>query len=124
MSFAGAKHKADITAPKYRIKSPISLQNKSIALASHVKIKNMPHNVARKIRERAALNEPFVVVSKNGKPSRTYGLEEYLRMQKHPLRHKPWNSRAAANSAAITDPLGAIPGKPRRSLSRQDIYEE
>jgi len=89
-----------------------------------MKIKNMSHSVARKIRERAAINEPFVVVSKNGKPSRTYGLEQYLRMQKHPLRHEPWNHRAAANMANTPDPLGAIAGKPLRSLSRQDIYEE
>ncbi len=89
-----------------------------------MKLEHIEHRVARKIRQRAAMNEPFVVVPKNGKPSRTYGLEQYLRMQKHPLRHKPWNYRAAANAADTPDPLGAIPGKPLRSLSRQDIYEE
>lgn len=88
-----------------------------------MKIKNMPHSVARKIRERAATNEPFVVVPKNGKPSRTYGIEEYLRMQRHPLLHKPWNYRAVATTEKTPDPLGAIRGKPARSLSRQDIYE-
>jgi hypothetical protein len=88
-----------------------------------MRIKNMPHSVARKIRERAAMNEPFVVVPKNGKPSRTYGLEQYLRMQKHPLRHKPWSARAAAKRAS-PDPLRAIEGKPIRSMSRQHIYEE
>ena len=82
-----------------------------------------PHSVARKIRQRAAANEPFVVVPKNGQPSRTYGLEEYLRMQKHPLHHKPWNARAAAKVAA-PDPLRAVEGKPVSSLSREDIYEE
>jgi hypothetical protein len=45
-------------------------------------------------------------------------------MQKHPLRHKPWNHRSAAHAAVTPDPLGAIPGKPVRSLSRRDIYEE
>jgi hypothetical protein len=89
-----------------------------------MKSKNMPHSVARKIRARAAMNEPFVVVPKNGKPSRTYGLEDYLRMQKHPLRHKPWSYRAAANASETPDPLGAVRGKPLRSLSRKDIYEE
>jgi len=89
-----------------------------------MKLERIEHRVARKIRQRAAMNEPFVVVPKNGKPSRTYGLEQYLRLQKHPLRHKPWNYRAAASAADTPDPLGAIPGKPLRSLSRQDIYEE
>ena len=89
-----------------------------------MKIQNRGHSIGRRIRERAAMNQPFVVVPKNGKPSRTYGLDEYLRMQKHPLRHKPWNHRSAAHAAVTPDPLGAIPGKPVRSLSRRDIYEE
>ena len=84
--------------------------------------RHIPHSVQRKIRERAAKNQPFVVVPKNGAPSRTYGLDEYLRMQKHPLRHKPWTSRAAAK-AAIPDPLGAVEGKPAGRLSREEIYE-
>jgi hypothetical protein len=85
--------------------------------------KRIPHPVARKIRERAAKNQPFVVVAKNGQPSRTYGLEEYLRMQKQPLHHKPWKARAAAKRET-PDPLGAVEGKPIQSLGREHIYEE
>jgi hypothetical protein len=87
------------------------------------KVTHISHGVARRIRERAAKNEPFVVVPKNGKVSRTFGLKEFQRMQKQPLRHKPWNSRAAAKRAN-PDPLQAVEGKPIHSLSREHIYEE
>jgi hypothetical protein len=83
----------------------------------------IPYRVAQKIRQRAARNETFVVVSRNGKPSRIFGLEEYDRMRQHPLRHKPWTSRAVAKAAA-PDPLGAVEGKPAGPLSREEIYED
>jgi hypothetical protein len=88
-----------------------------------MKTRNIPQSVARRIRERAAQDKPFVVVPKNGQASRTFGFEEFQQMKKHPLRHKPWNSRAVAKQTA-PDPLGAVSGKPVHSLSRQDIYEE
>jgi hypothetical protein len=84
-----------------------------------MKAVHISQRIARKIRQRAAKNQPFVVVPKNGAPSRTYGLDEYLRMRKHPLRHKPWTARATAKAAA-PDPLGAVEGKLGGPLSIYD----
>jgi hypothetical protein len=83
---------------------------------------HMPPGVSKRILQRCAANEPIVVVPRNGTPSRCFGLEEYHRMQRHPLKHKPWERRAAGR-AVTPDPLGAVKGKVRSLMRREDIYE-
>jgi hypothetical protein len=85
--------------------------------------RHVPKNVAKRILERCARDEPLVIVPRNGAPSRCYGLEEYQRMREHPLKHKPWKSRKASR-ASTPDPLGAVQGKVRSLLRREDIYDE
>jgi hypothetical protein len=82
----------------------------------------IPGSAAKRIMRRCAMNEPFVVVPRNGAPSRCFALEKYQKMREHPLGHKPWEHRKKRASAA-PDPLGAIKGKVRSPLRRADIYE-
>jgi hypothetical protein len=83
---------------------------------------HMPHNISKKILDRCAQNKPVVVVPRNGKPSRCFGLEQYQKMQKQPLKHKPWERRKSRGENA-PDPLGAVPGGVRSALSRREIYD-
>jgi len=82
---------------------------------------HMPRGVSKKILDRCARNEPVVVVPRNGKPSRCFGVQEYQKMQQHPLKHRPWMRR---RSAQAPDPLGALKlGGVRGSLRRENIYD-
>jgi hypothetical protein len=81
----------------------------------------MPRKVAKRILDRCSRGEPFVVVPRDGMPSKCYGLDEYEKMRSHPLKHEPWKRRRAA--ANRSDPLGAIDGSVLSTIARKDIYE-
>jgi hypothetical protein len=82
----------------------------------------MPRDVAKRIATRIAKNnEPVVVTSRGGKPSRVYGLEEYQKMVDLPNQVKPWEHR---KQKATPDPLGAVDADPPTGLSRRELYEE
>lgn len=84
---------------------------------------HMPRNVAKRIADRIAKNnEPVVVTSRAGKPSRVYGLEEYRKMVDLPNQVKPWEHRK--EKKATPDPLGAVDADPPSGLSRRELYEE
>lgn len=87
-----------------------------------VKVKSMPHSVARRIMERCATNEPFVVVPREGKPSRFFGVGKYNKMRELPNLVKPWEHRKKAKETP--DPLGAVDADPPLGLSRKNLYEE
>jgi hypothetical protein len=83
----------------------------------------MPRNVAKRIADRIAKNdEPVVVTSRAGTPSRVYGLEEYQKMVDLPNQVKPWEHRKEKKTTP--DPLGAMDADPPSGLSRQELYEE
>ncbi|MGH9492309.1 MAG: hypothetical protein ACRD2K_02300 [Terriglobales bacterium] len=82
----------------------------------------MPGPVARRIMKRAAENRAFVVVPRNGVPSRVFRYAEYQKRVALPKKVKPWEKRK--QKKAIPDPLGAMPlGRVHGSLRREDIYE-
>jgi hypothetical protein len=91
-------------------------------------VKNKPssrkisHRVSERILAHSAENEPFVVVPRNGTPSRCFSLAKYEKMRAQPKKHRPWERRKE-EKAAPPDPLGAVPGKVTTSLRREDIYE-
>lgn len=86
-------------------------------------IGRMPRSVAKRIADRIAKNdEPVVVTSRQGKPSRVYGLEEYQKMVNLPNQVKPWEHRKQKKGAP--DPLGAVDAEPPTGLSRRDLYDE
>ena len=82
---------------------------------------DLPRRVAKKIMERAARGEVVVVVSRGGKPSRVFGLEEYLKMRDLPRRVRPWSHRKREEPAP--DPLGAVEGTVLMPVVRANIYE-
>jgi hypothetical protein len=85
---------------------------------------HLPRGVSKKLVERAARGEKVsVVVNRNGKPSRVFGLDEYLKMKKLPHQVKPWEHRKG--QASVPDPLGAVDMGPLLSpLTREAMYEE
>ncbi len=84
---------------------------------------HMPRGVAKRIADRIAKNnEPVVVTSRGGKPSRVYGLDEYRKMVDLPGQVKPWEHRK--NKKESPDPLRAVDAEPPTGLSRRDLYDE
>ena len=82
----------------------------------------MPRSVGKRIAERIAKNnEPVVVTSRDGKPSRVFGLAEYQKMVDLPNKVKPWEHRK--QKAAAPDPLGAVDAEAPVGLSRKDFYD-
>lgn len=83
---------------------------------------HMPRSVGKRIAKRIAkTNQPVVVTSREGKPSRVFGLDEYQKMVELPNRVRPWEHRK--QKAATPDPLGAVDTVPPAGLSRKDLYE-
>ena len=83
---------------------------------------HVPQAVARRISDKCSRNEVVVVVPRNGKASRVFGMDTYQKMKEQPGKHKPWQARRRSQS--IPDPLGAIDGKVRLPLTRQNFYEQ
>ncbi len=84
---------------------------------------HMPRSVGKRIAKRIAKNnEPVVVTSRDGKPSRVFGLDEYKKMVELPNRVKPWEHRKQTKTTP--DPLGAVDADPPVRLSRKDLYDE
>ena len=85
--------------------------------------KQMPRAVADKVLARCAKDEPVVVVPKNGKPSRVFSLEKYLKMKEQPKKHKPWRHRKQKDE--VPDPLGTAHWNARilMPLDREHIYD-
>jgi hypothetical protein len=81
---------------------------------------SIPQKVARRIRDRARTHDTLVVTIRDGKPSRVYGFEEYLKMRALPEKVRPWTHR---RDAKPVDPLRAAPGRIRSRLRRADIYD-
>jgi hypothetical protein len=83
---------------------------------------HMPRSVGKRIAKRIAKNnEPVVVTSRDGKPSRVFGLDEYRKMVELPNKVKPWEHRK--QKAAAPDPLGAVDAEAPVGLSRKDLYD-
>lgn len=85
-------------------------------------MESMPRNVSRRIMDRCAHESAIVVVVRGRKPSRVFGLNEYLKMREHPGKVKPWRHRRQSRGGGV-DPLGAKSGRIVSSLRRQDIYD-
>ncbi len=81
---------------------------------------SIPQRVARRIRERGRTTDTLVITIRDGKPSRVYGFDEYLKMKALPGKVKPWAHR---RDAKPLDPLGAAPGRIRSRLRRMEIYD-
>jgi len=82
----------------------------------------MPRSIGKRIAKRIAKNnEPVVVISLDGKPSRMLGLNEYQKMVDLPNRVRPWEHRK--RKTATPDPLGAVDADPPAGLARKDLYE-
>ena len=83
------------------------------------------HEIAERITRRAKKNMPLVVTVRDGKPSRVYHLEGYLKMKALPQKVKPWTRRrnAKPRDTAPIDPLGAVTGRLRSKLRRSDMYD-
>jgi hypothetical protein len=83
---------------------------------------HMPRSVGKRIAKRIAKNnEPVVVTSRDGKPSRVFGLDEYKKMVDLPNKVKPWEHRK--QKAAAPDPLKAVDAEAPVGLSRKDLYD-
>jgi hypothetical protein len=83
---------------------------------------SFPRSVARRILDRGRRGEKsVVVVLKRGRPSRVYGLEEYLRQRDVPVKNEIWKRRRAQSGGP--DPLGAVDGRVLGSIRREDIYD-
>ena len=80
----------------------------------------IPRRVERKILIRCGEGRPLVIVPKDGKPARVFGLEEYLKLKGGPKKHKPWTRRSRAKRP---NPLGSVKGRVLGSLSRKRMYE-
>ena len=83
--------------------------------------KPMPGSVRRRIMKKSAVGKPFVVVPRNGTPSRVFDLEKYLSKREATRKAQPWTHR---KKAIACDPLGAVEGTVTTSLSRDEIYED
>jgi hypothetical protein len=83
----------------------------------------MPRSIAKRIADRIAKNnEPVVVTSRDGKPSRVFSLRQYLKMVDLPNQVKPWEHRE--RKSEIPDPLGAVDFDLPSELRRKDLYGE
>jgi hypothetical protein len=84
---------------------------------------HLPRSIAKRIANRIAKdNEPVVVTSREGKPSRVFGYDEYTKMVALPHRVRPWEHRK--QKTLPPDPLGAADADPPVGLRRKDLYEE
>lgn len=79
-----------------------------------------PRAVQKRILKRCSEGQPVVVVPRNGKPSRVFSLESYLKAVETASQVKPWTRR---QRKATVDPLGAVPGRVVSSLRREQMYE-
>lgn len=84
-------------------------------------VSEIPKMLARRLLKRLSEEKAVVVTSRNGKPSRVFRLDEYLKRKELPSRVKPWQARKPEQKAP--DPLGAEEGKVLGSLSRSEIYD-
>ncbi|MCI0356312.1 MAG: hypothetical protein L0099_14920 [Acidobacteria bacterium] len=83
--------------------------------------RSMPNSVKQRIMRRAASGErALVLVIRNGKPSRVFGFEEYLKRKALTKKVRPWEARRRKSTL---DPLGAWHLGDLGSLRREDIYE-
>ncbi len=84
---------------------------------------SMPRAIARRVMQRYAAGERVVVlVGKNGKPSRVFGFDEYVRRKALTREVKPWEHRK--QRAAFPDPLGAVDAGVLGPITRENMYEE
>jgi len=83
--------------------------------------KPMSGSAKRRIMGRAAKGKPFVVVPKDGVPSRIFDLDKYLEKREATRKAKPWSFRRRKPSSP--DPLGAIEGTVISDLGRDEMYE-
>lgn len=84
---------------------------------------DMPRAVARRIMRRTAeSDEPIVVTSRDGRPSRVFGFSEYRKMTDLPHHVRPWEYRK--DKKVPPDPLGAVDAEPPLPLTRKSMYEE
>jgi hypothetical protein len=84
---------------------------------------HMPRGVAKKILQRAARGEKAIVVlARNGKLTKVWGLDAYLKMRELPNRVKPWQHRK--DQAATPNPLGAVDAEPPKDLTRENMYAD
>lgn len=85
--------------------------------------KRIPDAIAEKVLKACERNEAVVVVARNGKPSRVFSLEKYLKMKEQPAKHKPWNHRKSRGETP--DPLGAahLNLKVLMPITRKTMYE-
>ncbi len=83
---------------------------------------SFPRSIADRILRRARRGEKAaVVVFRRGKPSRVFGLQEYLRQREVPRKNKIWKRRRP--TVPGPDPLAAVEGRVLGPLRREDIYE-
>ncbi|MBI4565224.1 MAG: hypothetical protein HY716_11075 [Planctomycetes bacterium] len=83
---------------------------------------SIPRSVSEKILKRCERGDVAVVVPKKRRPSRVFGLDEYLKIKRLASNVKPWTYRKKL-SRTFTDPLQAVDGRVLSSLRRQDLYE-
>ncbi|MEK7767780.1 MAG: hypothetical protein AAB368_16240 [bacterium] len=83
-------------------------------------MEGFPSSIARRMLERGKASKVLAVVIKNGRPSRVYDLQAYLRRVEQTKRLKPSRFR---KTATAPDPLGAVHGKIKTSLSRRLMYD-
>jgi hypothetical protein len=81
---------------------------------------SFPRAVQKRILKRCSEGKPVVVVPRNGKPSRVFSLESYVKTVQTASRVKPWIHRRGETAV---DPLGAVPGRVVSSLRREEMYE-
>jgi len=81
---------------------------------------SFPRAVQKRILKRCSQDQRVVVVPRNGKPSRVFDLESYLKTVDTANKVKPWTHRKQKSAA---DPLGAVAGKVVSSLRREEMYE-
>ncbi len=79
-----------------------------------------PRAVQERILKRCSQGKRVVVVPRNGRPSRVFDLESYLKTVKTANQVKPWTHRKRKTAP---DPLGAVPGQVLSSLRREEMYE-
>lgn len=91
-------------------------------MARNGSIPAFPLAVSRRIMKRAAQGEEaVVVVLRDGRPTRVFGIAQYLKMMDLPPKVKPWQHRTVRGSP---DPLGAIDAGVVAPLTRERLYEE
>lgn len=80
----------------------------------------LPRDVSRRILKRCRTSKAVVVVSRNGKPSRVYDLDTYLRRVQNTRTVQPWKFRKKKRAP---EPLGTVDGRVISPLRREYIYE-